>query len=197
MSSATAYKVHVKLGQSEFSAEGPEGTVKQQLADFLQLAPAYAGHQNGSGGHTNGRANGHANGNGKNAKPIDTGSVQESSTKWATTIDDALLNRLFVEDKDGLISLRVLPPNTDEEREASALFLILFGLLVLKQQSEVKASDLLVAARQSGVSLKRIDESLEKFDALVTKGGTRRGSRYALTNPGIEHAEYVASKMFG
>ena len=38
MSTASAYKVHVKLGQAEFSAEGPEGTVKQQLADFLLLA---------------------------------------------------------------------------------------------------------------------------------------------------------------
>ena len=31
MSRATTYKVQVKLGQAEFSAEGPEDTVKEPL----------------------------------------------------------------------------------------------------------------------------------------------------------------------
>ena len=86
---------------------------------------------------------------------------------------------------------------TTTANEKQALFLILFGNLILKDKSELMAGDLLRAAKQSGISLKRIDATLERYDVLVQKGGARRGSRYALTNPGVEHAEEVASRVFG
>jgi hypothetical protein len=194
MSSVAApYKVHIKLGQAEFSAEGPEETVKTQLASFLAVAPNYAEHGNGNG-HANGKAVA-VNGNGTNGVNGNGHAELQPTGAWQTCLESSLIKRLFAEGKDGLISLRVLP-NT-EEKKSDAIFLILFGYLILKDQSEVKAGELLIAARQSGLTLSRIDDTMDKFDVLVTRGGIKRGSRYALTNPGIEYAESVAAKMFG
>ncbi len=82
-------------------------------------------------------------------------------------------------------------------RDADVLLLVLFGYLVLKNQDEVKASVLLAAAKQSGITnLSRIDRALDAYPGLVTKGGVKRGSWYALTNPGIAHAERLAKDIF-
>lgn len=193
--SQTAYKVHIKLGQAEFSAEGPEGTVKQQLADFLELAPRYAEQRNGAAGHLNGHANGKATG--KAGEVIPPADDLSDDPNGEVMLSPTLAKRLFAENKDGMISLRVLPNGNSEDKVGDALFLLLFGHLALKSQSEVKASILLAAAKQSGVNLLRVDHSLDRYDHLVTRGGIRRGSRYALTNPGIEYARSVAEKMFG
>lgn len=84
-----------------------------------------------------------------------------------------------------------------ESREADTLLLVLFGYLVLQRPVEVKASELLVAAKPSGiVNVSRLDTILNKHISLVTRGGVKRGSWYALTNPGIAHAEKLARESF-
>ncbi|MCI0420680.1 MAG: hypothetical protein L0312_15880 [Acidobacteria bacterium] len=182
MTAATAYKVHVKLGQAEFSAEGPEETVKAQLASFLGLAAAQPipPHQINGNGHSNG------NGNGAHSAP-----PGESAH---TDVDPTVVARLFKEDRNGAISLRTLPKT--EQRNADALLLLLWGHLVRKEQVEVRAKELIAGMRQSGVpNLTRVDEILVKYDMYVTSGGVRRGKWYSLTNPGIECAENLAKGM--
>lgn len=199
MATATAYKVQIKLGQAEFAAEGPEETVKAQLAEFLTLAPRFSDHRNGhEGANGNGHHAGMNGSNGSNGKGhVETSPLPTPShmPMREPPIDPALLKRIFSEGKSGLISLRTLP--NGDEKKSDAIFLILLGYLLLRDQSEVKASELLLAAKQSGLTLSRLDDTLDKYDALVARGGIKRGSRYALTNPGIEYAESVALRLFG
>jgi len=117
MATATPYKVAVKLGQAEFSAEGPEETVKEQLAHFFiaatqPLSPQIKGNGNGTV-----HGNGHANGNGGHGAP--------APEAEHTSVNQAIIDRLFKEDRDGILSLRTLPKTDD--RNADALLLILWG----------------------------------------------------------------------
>lgn len=191
MTSATPYKVQVRLGQAEFSAEGPEATVREQLASFLQIASIHPASSQDQVGQANG--NGHTNGNGKHVEAPMIPAPSSGQEKWVDTRNNG---RLFSEDqRNGLISVRVLPKT--EEREADTLLLILFGFLTIKNQIEVKASVLLKSAQQSGVnSVSRIDTILDKYASLVRRGGIKRGSWYALTNPGIAHGEKLAKEIF-
>jgi hypothetical protein len=179
MSATIAYKVQVKLGQAEFSAEGPEETVKEQLGHFfiaatkLPISP-----------QINGNGNDDGNGNHFESSP---------SHSAATGLSPETVKRLFADDGK-IVSVRRLP--ISEERDADVLFLILLGYLILRDQEKVKASDLLAAAKQSGIRLTRIDQVLDRFDQLVTRGGYKRGSWYCMTNPGQEHAEGIASRIF-
>src|SRR2546430_1964531 len=68
MTATNPYKVHVKLGQAEFSAEGPEETIKAQLASFFDLAATTPQHFNGTS-HSNGNGAIHANVNGHATAP--------------------------------------------------------------------------------------------------------------------------------
>src|ERR1700752_5112871 len=106
MSSATAYKVQVKLGQAEFSAEGPEDTVKEHLASFLQIAstlpPSPVHQEHVSDLESNGNGNGHINGNGKHIAMPATALLPGDWNEWLGTYG----NRLFAEDAHGLISVR-------------------------------------------------------------------------------------------
>jgi hypothetical protein len=200
MSTAIAYKVRVKLGQAEFDAEGPEETVKKNLTEFLEHAPAYADRTPTRQGFEFSDFLAQVRG----PAMLDTVGVataaapQLPSTSLATSLNPQVLKRLFKDDSDDLISLRVLPSES-EDKAADTVLLLLFGFLVLKNQSEVRASDLLTCAKQSGISLDRIDHAMAKqrYQSLIKRGGTRNGSRYALTNPGIQHAEDVAGKIFG
>ena len=101
----------------------------------------------------------------------------EIAPSWAPEgmIDPVLQKRLFAEDKDGSISLKVLPSGS-EDKTADALFLILFGFLAIKDQSMVTAAELLLAAKQSGVHLDRVDRAMDKHRSLFSKGGSRRKS---------------------
>src|SRR5579864_205752 len=188
MNSTTAYKVQVKLGQAEFIAEGPESTVKEHLAAFLQIASTHTIDLQNHAGH----GNGHSNGNDRaelGPAPA-TSLVSEISARPAGQdqwVDSANGAGVFTQDADGLISVCVLPKT--DSREADTLLLILLGFLRLKEQIKVKASDLLQAVRQSGIfHLSRIDTVLDRHPSLVKRGGIKRGSWYALTNPGITHA---------
>jgi hypothetical protein len=188
MTSATVpYKVSVRLGQAEFTAEGPESTVREQLTSFLQIASVQPVSPQLPVNHFNG--NGHGNGNGKHETPITP--AMEKSQGGDTTHNP----RLFSEDRDGLISLRILPKT--EDRDVDALLLILFGYLTSKKQVEVKAHVLLAAVKQSGLPhISRIDTVLNKYASLVIRGGVKKGSWYALTNPGVHHAEKLAKESF-
>jgi hypothetical protein len=201
MAVATAYKVRIKLGQAEFDAEGPEDTVKKNLAEFLEIAPTCAERVAKEPRGFDFRdllGPPRAPNNKERADASAVTATETPSSTRETSVDPRVLNRLFKDNGDGLISLRVLPKQS-EDRAADTLFLLLYGFLILKGQSEVMSRDLLTCARQSGVSLDRIDHTLDRqrYHSLYTRGGSRTGTRYALTNPGILRAEEVASGIFG
>src|SRR5262245_14226448 len=96
---ASPYKVHVKLGQAEFQAEGPEETVKERLAHFYIAATtapfAPPGNGNGNANGKNGNGAAHMNGNG--AEPAALQDVAPD-LELRTSVDQKTISRLFREE---------------------------------------------------------------------------------------------------
>ncbi len=179
------HKLHIKIGHVEFNAEGSEATVNSQYQKFIEVIKA-VGFPPGSPPSTPASD---AGDNGKNGEqPQGLLTVQEPPP------DSALLNKAFLHQDDS-VSLRVLP--STDHKEADATLMILYGFKVLKGKTDVSASDLLEAAKQSGLGLARLDKVLTGYTAYFRKGGQRKGSRYGLTNPGIAHAEKLLRELFG
>lgn len=171
---AETAKIQVKIGNAEFSAEGSEGVVQKQFDLFmaaLERVPAAMSHaapavlQQAVGG--NGSAQGEVTGD--------------------------VLSRLFLEDKGGYVSLRVMPKTGNPH--ADALILLLYGYNKLKSQTDTLALHLLVSAKQSGFPLPRIDRTIDAHKSLFNRGGQKRGTRYALNNQGVLFAEDLIRQM--
>ena len=172
------YKLHVKLGQAEFNAEGPEQIVREQFELFLRALNE---------------------GKGKPLAPTTPAPgppvpPEESPDPEPAGLPPEVRDRAFVKDAQGMVSLRVLPRTS--ETAADTLLLIMYGYKTLKALSEVPVIDLLRAAKQSGVPLDRIDRSIAPRRSLVNKGGLKRGSRYGLNNQGVAHVEKLLRSMF-
>lgn len=196
-SSTVAYKVHVKLGPAEFEAEGPEETVKEQLAHFFIAATQPSPLPNKTNGNGTSNGNGAFHGNGESEPKGDSSGLASDGLELRTSIEPTVLQRLFKRSDDGLVSLRALPKS--DARNADTLILILWGHFVLKNQGEVGAGDLLSALRQSGItSLDRVDETLERkgYVDFITTSGSRRHKSYGLTNRGMTYAQNVAKAIF-
>lgn len=170
----SAYKLHVKIGQSEFTAEGTEESVKQDYERFLaalSIVPSPA-------------------------RPLTENLQIQPGRSEITTpdLEPTVLQRAFTEDQQGIVSLRVRPSTPN--RVADALLLILYGFRFLRSQHDVPVIQLMEAARQSGVGIDRIDRAIAPHRELITYGGTRRGGRYGLNNPGVIMAETLLREMF-
>jgi hypothetical protein len=169
---AVPYKLHVKLGESEFSGEGPEASIKADYDKFLSAASTKpAGPPRSPSPSGNG-----------SAIPPDSGQI-----------DETILKRVFAVDDNGGVSLRLLPRS--DRRDADALVALLYGFRKLSDQSDIGSGTLMAAAKTSGLQLTRIDTVLAAYRHLVTEGGYRRGKRYGLNNQGIAHAEQVIAGM--
>jgi len=170
---STAYKLQVELANgAKFLGEGPEKAVKDDYTAFLSS-------QSGQS-----QANGSLppkNNTGRGSSPIN-GAVSEEN-----------LQRVFSTDDGGAVSLRILPRT--ERRDADALILLLYGYRILANSQDVNAGALMQAARQSGLQLTRIDQTISFYQNLITEGGLRRGKRYGLNNQGMSHAELVIAGM--
>src|SRR5229473_730986 len=102
-----SYKVHAKIGQAEFDAEGDRDSVRQDYDKFLRAVESRT---------TEGLSN---PGNG------DSGAKEQVEGK---DIDDAFLQAVFKTDvENGVISLKVLPPSESSNRAADAALIVLFG----------------------------------------------------------------------
>jgi hypothetical protein len=172
------HKIHVKLGQNEFEAEGLEETVKDQFAMFLEAIKTVA-HSPPPPPVQPARPEDHQN-NGGNGSRV-------------TTICRDVLNQVFLLDADGQVSLRVLPQS--QTRDADGLLLLLFGHRVLANQTDVLSGRLIAAAETSGLTVDRVDRILSPYMDLVTKGGVKSGSRWGLRNTGVTRAEEIIHTM--
>jgi hypothetical protein len=177
------YKLSVKVGSAEFSAEGPEAAVKEQFAAFLEIVSSQpvAGTKPADAKRL----------------PADTPEVPSvviGNGTFEPGVDRSCLDEAYIVDSKGLVSLRTLPPT--EDRQADTLILLMYGHRALRQQPNVSADALINGARQSGLTLDRLDRVLGGYTHLHRKGGVRRGTRYTLNNPGIAHAEGILREMF-
>lgn len=149
------YKLSVKIGGSEFEAEGPEEAVKSQFSQFLEAV-----------------------------KHMGASMPSASRTVLADGRSEAAppLKRFFAEDDNGLVSLLILPKT--DKKEADSLLLLLYGYQEVAEKSTVIAGELMRATRRSGIQLGRLDKTIAVHKSLITEGGTKRGKRYGLNNQG-------------
>jgi len=157
----SSYKLQVKLGSAEFSAEGQEETVKQAFQKFLEAVKSSS----------------------------DTKLFLEKTPDKETPeeISRGLLDKVFSVAGD-FISLRLLPTDSPNKAADSGILLI-YGFQKLLQLEEVPVTKLTQALTKSGVSFDRVDRILSVHKGLYMKGGTRSGGRYSLNNQGIQQAE--------
>jgi hypothetical protein len=163
-----AYRLKVRVGDSEFDAEGPEETVKSQFELFLSAV--------------NGRPH---------KAPVNGTSPKNGDLPLGTDADpigEGTWNRFYkLEGEDG-VSLKVLPQTANFNGDA--LILLLFGFLHLKSLDTVSSGDLLAMAKKSGLRIDRIDRSLSgELNQYINRGGSRKGTRYSLNNRGQSYAQ--------
>lgn len=166
------HKLRIKIGDAEFEAEGSQESIKLQYDAFLAALAATP-----------------------KAAPV---SPPGNSFPWngvqgvgaAGDIganQDQLIAKAYNADGDkDLVSLKYLPKG--DAREADALLLLLYGYSKLKGAEAVLGTQLLRAARQSGLPLDRVDRHIAKHETFLMKGGARKGMKYSLNNQGFVKA---------
>lgn len=191
-------KLKLKIGTAEFEADGPAEVVQDQLRQFmeaLRAAPSTtpvdpaeaflkpflrASHQQPES-LTNGGERG-ASGSGTDSDIVSSFSRDE-------------LQRVFNVRND-VVSLRLLPPAGDT-RVTDALLLVLYGHRVLRGEQQVRATLLLEGMRISGLAMDRLDRVADRVEQYLIRGGTRKGSRYTLNNPGVIRSEELLRPLLG
>jgi hypothetical protein len=163
---ADAYKLQIKLGTAEFTAEGPEKSVKDDYREFLKAIADKATAAAVAGKPSNG-----GNGN---------GAVER------TPLEGSSLAHIYKRDGD-IVSLRHLPDSPN--RTADAALLLLYGYRELAGVEDVPVTKLNEGLRKSGLTFERIDRFLPMHSTLFRKGGQRSGSWYTLNNQGIAQVE--------
>lgn len=179
-------RIRVKIGDSEFEAEGDRDIVSAQYNMFLDtIRHVSKSILSVSAPH----------GQPYTSEPsYDVGIMDGTEGSEDQAASGTELNaRVFSRHKD-LVSLRVLPET--KKKNADALILILYGYQVLKGEDAVLGTQLMKSARQSGLSIDRIDRVISENRGLFIRGGARRGVRYALNNQGERHAIKVMNEMF-
>lgn len=173
-------KLHVRLGAAEFEAEGSEFQVREQFAMFVTLVQSGVIPVAGIPA--------------SNSEPIDGVEESEpeapgSENKRQETNAEALARRVFTE-KDGVVSLLALP--NGESEQADTILLCLYGFQKILAHDTVTTVALAKAVKQSGIALDRLDRVIAPFiGKFITRSGSRRGTRYGLTNRGVARAEEV------
>ena len=168
-------KMHVKLGDAEFTAEGPEGTVNEQFKMFLEAL---------SGASERPR---------KPAEDATRANIPNQSER-AQQPEDALLNGLFAQDNKGVVSLRHRIQTANPIPDS--LLLLLYGYRVLTGQDMVLATKVNAGLQQSGVTLnERVDRSLGPNEEFIRQGGRAGGKNYGLNNLGVNRAEELLREV--
>jgi hypothetical protein len=164
-----SHRIKVKFGDAEFEAEGAEDKVQAQYDQFLAALERV----------------------GPRPAP-----KTENRSQTPQSLDDASMARIFQLREDDLVVLKVHPPET--MNEADRVTLLLYGCRRLKNQEHVLATQLLRAARLSGLGLDRIDRAVESYiPEFVMREGQRKGTTYNLTTRGMTKAQEVAAVLLG
>lgn len=165
------HKIHVKLGDSEFMAEGSETTVKEQFDRFLDALSKFT-----------------ADPKTKQPPVLDTSKSAQPPGEMKL-LDQNLMDRVYRQDDRVGLSLRVRPSTATQI--ADAILLLLYGYVTIKGEHDVLAARLTKSMSQTGLTFDRVDRVMASasYDGLITETGQRGGKRYGLNNAGLAKAQ--------
>jgi hypothetical protein len=168
-----SHKIRIKIGDAEFEAEGAEEAVKAQFEAFMAAVAACPS-------------------NSRNVPKQETDGAGADEVPMTDESRQELLNKAFVVGKD-VVSLKFLPKT--ETAHPDTLILLLYGYRKLRGEDAVLSTQLLNAARVSGLKLERIDRTIAKHENLLLSGGARKGTKHGLNNQGLIYAENLLRKQ--
>ena len=166
-----SYKLRVKIGEHEFEAEGDPETVKQQFDAFHALLGTLRNQS-------------------PKDIPLEAPPSPDTPAPPANIAHVPLERIMKVQGR--IVSLTVAPPTLQD----SAL-LVLLGNKELRNNEMATGQEIGDGLAQSGRPVSRVDRVMEKMvdDAYVLKSGFKRGTRYRLSNTGLQKALAVAREL--
>lgn len=164
-----ANRIHIKLGDYEFEAEGPTDVVNKQFEAFQDMVKHLG-----------------------SVPKVPDAPKTDQDNESEQLIDNTAYSRIFHESGD-LLSLTATP-ETDTSN-ADALLLLIYGYYKLKNEPKITGVTLMKAARQSGVSINRVDRYMDIKKEFILTGGAKRGKRYSLNNKGMQYVEEMIKEM--
>jgi hypothetical protein len=161
-------KIKVKIGDYEFEAEGPAGTVQEQFAAFKEMISSTQ----------------------PRTASIAVGENVENADKLAGFPHIEIQKLMHVSGR--VVSLTALPSSTED-----AALLIMLGHKDLRDNVAVTGQEIGDGLAQSGRPVARVDRLMEKAlrDAFVLKTGIKRATRYRLTNQGLSKALTISRDL--
>lgn len=165
---AVPHHLRLKLGDYEFECAGKQELVQEHYEEFKELFSELL----------------QAKAESPTVKDGD-----ESDNAWASQWE-----QVYAVDDDGGTSLLVLP--STKHQTSDALLLILYGHQCVTGNEYMKTTDLMSAAKQSGLRIDRVERNLKREHAvLVNKGGSGKGARYQLNNRGKAYCQELLEDM--
>lgn len=171
----TPHHLKIKLGDAEFEASGDATVVAKQYEEFKAMVAHRA-----------------------NLPPPSAAAVRPTAAAGAVVtahgrsrLTQTVLDAVFRKSEPLSLTDRPKSDNAD----ADALLILIYGHTEMRGQSDVTAATLANSARQTGINAERVGRTLGVHNALIKVSGARKGTRYALNNPGIAEAERIISSM--
>lgn len=173
------HKVKIKIGNSEFEAQGPKELVEKQFQAFMKavekrpqaLEPLAADQR---------------------VDPAGEKSLGDATGKE----EQQLLERLFLTDpKKRSLSIKFLPEGKTKIQDS--LMLLLYGYQNILNHDSVTAVKLSESLKKSGIILSRLDRPIGPYisKGYILRGGRARATRYSLTNTGNNYAHNIISEL--
>jgi hypothetical protein len=168
-------RLRVKIGPYEMEAEGPRDFVEKHYGSFSERIPQ----------------------TGQQIVPVHQNQQATAPNEGlgVGSLDSEFRDIYKVDGK--IVTLTSKPTGTDSEFDG--LLLILFGQREMRGNDLVSADELLNGMKQSGFTVDRTDRLAGRAEAagLITRAGVRRGTKYRLTNPGVDRAAKAAQQLLG
>ncbi len=172
-----SFRLQLKIGQHEFSAEGEREAVERQADEWRKMIASLPTLPSPPP-----------------APPQSEGSSQAEPPMGVLPSEDfAEYDRVFRHD-DKVVSLTVLPRGAT--READAALLVMLGRKHYKGEDLVGGTRLLEGLEISGLQVLRADRVFGAYMGThVTRIGKNRAVKYRLTNQGMAAAKGIARNL--
>lgn len=172
-------RIKIKIGDSEFEAEGPAEIIAPQFEAFMAAIAALPKVV------ASALATPAANSPGQIYPPA-------TNTVLTGGVPQNVLDRVFRQGET--LSLAALPHG--DNAGAEAMLALLYGYLKLKNESAVTGTMLMKSAKRSGVPIDRVDRLMGMSQPeFVLAAGVKKARRYQLNNPGIAKAEEIINAI--